>query len=638
MTKGRTKIRIVVAGDRGTGKSSLIKTAITLSFPAKVHPVLPPTRLPEHFFPENLPITIIDTSSREEDNGKVAEELKRADVILLTYACDRPQTIDRLTTFWLPKLHQLEVKVPLIVAGCKLDLRDENLEHSMSAIMQQFPEIKACIECSAYKLIDIPEVFYYAQKAVLYPIGPLFDTETKTLKPLCECALKRIFILCDRYRVGALSDVQLNDFQVKCFGFPFQDSEIRGLKRTVQEKLPAGVNERGLTLEGFLFLHALYIEKGRTETTWIVLRAFGYNDDIKLEDDRIPSPLILRRAPDQSVELTDEAIEFLMAVFDLFDSDGDGALQPHELEELFLTAPKSPFTEAFSKELARRNAFGGLSLDAFLSEWALMTLLDPTCSMENLLYIGYIGDLSSAIRVTRTRRLDRKRQQSQRSVFQCFVFGPKKSGKSALLDSFLGRPFSYHGYTAMTDERYAANIVYRPDWESKKTLVLQEIPEDEVSKLFSRKDSLAACDVAVFVYDASDESSWNKATKFLVEVAGHGERTGFKVPCLFVAAKNDLYSFPLAIQRSTRVSQDMGVVAPVRISTKWGIFNNVFHKIVSAAEHPHLSIPEIEAGRRLKQCHRLINWSLMIISVETAVAIVGLAAYRVYAARKNTSS
>lgn len=67
----------------------------------------------------------------------------------------------------------------------------------------------------------------------------------------------------------------------------------------MQEKLPAGVNERGLTLEGFLFLHALYIEKGRTETTWIVLRAFGYNDDIKLEDDRIPSPLILRRAPDQ---------------------------------------------------------------------------------------------------------------------------------------------------------------------------------------------------------------------------------------------------------------------------------------------------------------------------------------------------
>ena len=68
-----------------------------------------------------------------------------------------------------------------------------------------------------------------------------------------------------------------------------------------------------------------------------------------------------------------------------------------------------------------------------------MTLLDPAFSMENLIYIGYSGDLSSTIRVTRKRRLDRKKQQSERNVFQCYVFGPKKAGKSALLDSFIGR-------------------------------------------------------------------------------------------------------------------------------------------------------------------------------------------------------
>nr|CAI11096.1 putative rac-GTP binding protein [Cannabis sativa] len=62
--------------------------------------------------------------------------------------------------------------------------------------------------------------------------------------------------------------------------------------------------------------------------------------------------------------------------------------------------------------------------------------------MENLIYIGYSGDISSTIRVTRKRRLDRKKQQSERNVFQCFVFGPKMAGKSAIIDSFLGRPFS----------------------------------------------------------------------------------------------------------------------------------------------------------------------------------------------------
>lgn len=89
----------------------------------------------------------------------------------------------------------------------------------------------------------------------------------------------------------------LNCQQVKCFNAPLQASEIVGVKRVVQEKLPEGVNERGLTLTGFLFLHALFIEKGRLETTWTVLRKFGYNNDIKLRDDLIPSPL--KRAPDQ---------------------------------------------------------------------------------------------------------------------------------------------------------------------------------------------------------------------------------------------------------------------------------------------------------------------------------------------------
>ncbi|XVF31320.1 hypothetical protein REPUB_Repub16aG0135600 [Reevesia pubescens] len=637
--EGKTGVRIVVAGDRGTGKSSLIVTAAADTFPTNVPRLLPPTRLPEDFYPDRVPITIIDTSSNPEDRGKLAEELKRADAVVLTYACDQPETLNRLSTFWLPELRQLEVKVPVIVVGCKLDLRDDqqqvSLEQVMSPIMQQFREIETCIECSAYKHIQIPEVFYYAQKAVLHPTGPLFDQESQTLKPRCVRALKRIFILCDHDRDGALSDAELNDFQVKCFNAPLQPSEIKGVKRVVQDKLVEGVNERGLTLTGFLFLHALFIEKGRLETTWTVLRKFGYNNDIRLSDDLIPYSSF-KRAPDQSVELTNEAIEFLKGIYELFDSDLDDNLRPIEVEDVFSTAPESPWNDAPYKDAAEKTALGGLSLDAFLSEWALMTLLDPARTLEYLIYIGYPGDPSSAIRVTRRRRLDRKKQQSERNVFQCFVLGPANAGKSALMNSFLGRPYS-DSYSPTTDERYAVNFVELPGG-IKKTLVLREIPEDGVAKLLSSKESLAACDIAVFVHDSSDESSWKRATELLVDVAGHGEDTGYEVPCLIVAAKDDLDSFPMAIQDSTRVSQDMGIEAPIPISSKLSDFNSIFRRIVNAAEHPHLSIPETEAGRSRKQYHRLINRSLMFVSVGAAVAIVGLAAYRVYAARKNASS
>ncbi|KAL1090675.1 hypothetical protein V6Z11_D07G105900 [Gossypium hirsutum] len=167
------------------------------------------------------------------------------------------------------------------------------------------------------------------------------------------------------------------------------------------------------------------------------------------------------------------------------------------------------------------------------------------------------------------------------------------------MNSFLGRPY-LDLYSPTADEQYAVNVVKLPGG-IKKTLFLLEIPEDGVSKLLSSKESLAPCDIAIFVYDSSDESSWKRATELLMDVAGDGEDTGYEVPCLIVAAKDDLDSFPMAIQNSTRVSQDKGIEAPIPISSKLSDFNNIFRRIVNAAEHPHLSIPETKSGRSRKQ-------------------------------------
>ena len=55
----------------------------------------------------------------------------------------------------------------------------------------------------------------------------------------------------------------------------------------------------GLTLPGFLFLHALFIERGRLETTWAVLRKFGYDNDLLLSAE-VLDQVNLQHAPDQA--------------------------------------------------------------------------------------------------------------------------------------------------------------------------------------------------------------------------------------------------------------------------------------------------------------------------------------------------
>ncbi|KAI3699143.1 hypothetical protein L2E82_43210 [Cichorium intybus] len=157
-------------------------------------------------------------------------------------------------------------------------------------------------------------VFHYALNAVLYPRGLLVDQESQALKSRCIRALKMIFRLCDQDMDNALNDIEFNEFMVRCFNDSLQPSGIVNIKRDIKGNVREGVNDVGLTLPGFLFLHEMFMEKGDFDTPWIVLGKFGYNDDIELGKENLP-------APDQSIELTTKAVDFLMGISSFFDSN-----------------------------------------------------------------------------------------------------------------------------------------------------------------------------------------------------------------------------------------------------------------------------------------------------------------------------
>lgn len=52
----------------------------------------------------------------------------------------------------------------------------------------------------------------------------------------------------------------------------------------VRQHAEGGVRDNGLTEAGFLYLHTIFIQRGRLETTWTVLRKFGYGEDLRLTE------------------------------------------------------------------------------------------------------------------------------------------------------------------------------------------------------------------------------------------------------------------------------------------------------------------------------------------------------------------
>lgn len=58
--------------------------------------------------------------ARQEDKIKTEMECKKADAIVLTYSCDRPPTLERLSSYWLPELRRLEVSLDPELVEMKL--------------------------------------------------------------------------------------------------------------------------------------------------------------------------------------------------------------------------------------------------------------------------------------------------------------------------------------------------------------------------------------------------------------------------------------------------------------------------------------------------------------------------------------
>ncbi|ORY98533.1 EF hand associated-domain-containing protein [Syncephalastrum racemosum] len=571
---------------------------------------------------------IMDSSARPEHREQLEAEIRKAHVICIVYAIDDPNTFNRLPLYWLPYIRSLGVNVPAVLVGNKIDLRGEDvtnqsLEDEVIPIMNEFKEVETCVECSARQLLNVSEVFYFAQKAVLHPTAPLYDSREHILKPQCVDALSRIFKLCDTDKDNVLNDQELNEFQRKCFNTPLQQHELDGVKEVVKEHQPKGVNEVGLTEPGFAFLHMLFIQRGRLETTWTVLRKFGYGDDLSLREDFLLPNL---EVPQEcSVELSPHGYQFFAELFQAFDKDKDGALNHTELDELFSTSPGNPWVDTAFPHSTITTETGFVTLQGWLAQWSMTTLIDYKTTLKYLAYLGYEGDTRTALKVTRPKKVDRKKGKIQRNVFLCYVFGAPGSGKTSLLRAFVHKPFS-EKYQTTTELFNVVNSVEMKGVE--KYLVMEEIGPNREAEILSSKQRLEACDLLCFVYDTSDVNSFGYVASL---------RNKYKidhVPTVFVATKCELDLVTQRYEVQPDVyCRNLGLAVPLSVSVQKQQMADLYQILAGVAMNPTIATPGLLKDKA-KDVWQPRHYMAMALTTG-AVVLGGYAAYKLYKQHPN---
>uniref|UniRef100_A0A673ACK3 Mitochondrial Rho GTPase n=1 Tax=Sphaeramia orbicularis TaxID=375764 RepID=A0A673ACK3_9TELE len=606
------------------GKTSLIMSLVSEEFPDEVPLRAEEITIPADVTPERVPTHIVDYSEAEQSDEQLYQEISKVMLILcFVYA------VIPVTSHWIPLINDRtdkDSRVPLILVGNKSDLVEHSSMETILPIMNQYQDIETCVECSAKNLKNISELFYYAQKAVLHPTGPLYCPEEKELKPSCIKSLTRIFKVSDLDNDGVLNDNELNFFQRTCFNTPLAPQALEDVKNVVKRNMSDGVKDNGLTLKGFLFLHTLFIQRGRHETTWTVLRRFGYDDDLELTQEYL-FPL-LKIPPDCTTELNHNAYLFLQSVFDKHDKDRDCALSPEEVKDLFKVFPYMPWGPDVNNTVCTNDQgwinVSGVPLPVDVSVTRLLTTyLDVQRSLEYLGYLGYSiiceqESQAAAITVTRNKRIDLQKKQTQRSVFRCNVLGARGSGEEWVPPGLPGKLLRQMRIREDHKSFYAISTTYV--YGQEKYLVgtchnvKSFICDARISTSSRRRTS--PVDVVCLVYDVNNPRSFEYAAKVYKQYF-----IDSKTPCVVIAAKSDLHEvrqhYSLSPHEFCR-KHKLHPPQPFTCNTTEAPSKDIYTRLTTMAMYPHMAQADLKNST---------FWLRASVGA-TVFAVLGFAMYR----------
>ncbi|XP_040054131.1 rho-related GTP-binding protein RhoF isoform X1 [Gasterosteus aculeatus] len=197
-TKRADELKIVVVGDGGCGKTSLLLVYAKGDFPEKYAPsVFEKYTTTISLGGKEIKLNLYDTAGQEDYDRLRPLSYQEADLILVCFDVTNPTSYENVLIKWHPEVKHFCRDTPVILIGCKTDLRQEEeccrklkatdqapITYSQGEEIRQQMNAELYLECSAKHQENVEDIFREATKRTL-----AFNRKQKNCKRKKKCVV-----------------------------------------------------------------------------------------------------------------------------------------------------------------------------------------------------------------------------------------------------------------------------------------------------------------------------------------------------------------------------------------------------------------------------------------------------------------
>jgi len=168
-TNDFTNFKVIIVGDSGVGKSSILKRGVNNKFDENYHATVGFEFLMQYYIVNDLKIKlqIWDTCGQEMYRSLVQGYYRNSSLAILVYDISKKESYEGLDT-WLKDIRsRLEQEIPIFIAGNKYDLENNRkISFDEAKEFSKTRKIEFFTECSAKTGYNVENIFYEAAKQI----------------------------------------------------------------------------------------------------------------------------------------------------------------------------------------------------------------------------------------------------------------------------------------------------------------------------------------------------------------------------------------------------------------------------------------------------------------------------------------